>query len=431
MTTWIVFGSKLFAAAVGFVISILIARILGTEGRAEYFLTATLAGGVFALVNLSLNLSVFWCVAERRMTLPSLTRRLLPIALGATAVGVAAYLAAAFGTEILEQAPRSTALAGVALVVALMFVSALDGVLYASDRARAASLSLITTTCVQLVAILIAALLDGLDSTSVLWISAGSAALGALPSVVALSRMWGERRPAPEPDGAPQQPQYREILRPALTGHPGSVAMWLALRVDVLIVSVLVTEHELGVYTLAVTISELTLLATSALALRAVGRQGRLEREASVGYSISVATDSARVAGLQAAALAMIGWPLILVAFGKEWLDAYPVLLVMLPGLVALAYLRPMLPAFVRNARSHEVSVALVAGAFTNVVGTLVAVPPLGLTGAGLASTAGYCVATVVIVWRTWSTLGTRPWARSALPILRGIPRRRAPVDDN
>ena len=46
--TRVIFGSKLLNAALGFIASVVIARALLPEGRAEYFLTSTLVVGAFA-----------------------------------------------------------------------------------------------------------------------------------------------------------------------------------------------------------------------------------------------------------------------------------------------------------------------------------------------------------------------------------------------
>jgi O-antigen/teichoic acid export membrane protein len=74
VTASIVYGSKLVNAAFGFVTAIIIARILGPAGRADYFLTSTLAIGIFTVFNLGLEISIFWALSERRVAVRRLKR---------------------------------------------------------------------------------------------------------------------------------------------------------------------------------------------------------------------------------------------------------------------------------------------------------------------------------------------------------------------
>jgi len=170
----------------------------------------------------------------------------------------------------------------------------------------------------------------------------------------------------------------------------------------------------LGIYTLAVTLAEVMLLATDALALTALGRHRELSREESLLYAVRVASQSVRVASGQVVAVMALGWPLILVAYGRDWLGAFPVLLCLAPGTIALGYMRPLGAAFIRVGRALERSAVMATAAAVNVAGALVMTPILGIVGAAMTSTLAYAIGAAVLASRVHASLHLSPWTRAS-----------------
>lgn len=407
MTAWILWASKLATALVGFATSILVARWLGPSGRAEYFLGTTVAAGVFATCHLSLDQSIFWAIAERRASVPRIARALAPISLLLAIACVGVYWCVD-QLGLLDKVAHNTAVAGAFLAPILLARLLVDAILYATDRARLASVSLVATAIVQLAGIVALGALGRITSTTVLLVSGASALVGGIGNAVAVVRMTGA--------GDEGFVDARSLLRIGLHNHLGVIGLWLALRADVIIVAQLVSKHDLGLYSLAVTLAEVMLIATDALALTALGRHRRLEREASMSYSISVASGAARIAIAEAVLVAAFGWPLILLAYGHSWTGAYPVLLCMVPGTIALGYMRPLGASFIRAGRAFERSIVMIVAAAVNVGGALIGTTAIGIIGAALASTVAYWVGAALLAWRVNRSLGRRPWIRAESP---------------
>jgi O-antigen/teichoic acid export membrane protein len=407
MTAWILWASKVTAALVGFATSILVARWLGPSGRADYFLGTTVAAGVFATCHLSLDQSIFWAIAERRASVPRIVRVVAPIALLLAIACIGAYWCVD-QIGLLDNIPHNTAVAGALLAPILLARLLVDAILYAADKARLASGSLVLTAILQLACITALGAVGHITSTTVLLVSGASTLAGGIGNAVAVVRITAE--------GAEGVVDARSLLRIGLHNHLGVVGLWLALRADVIIVSQLVSKHDLGLYSLAVTLAEVMLIATDALALTALGRHRTLEREVSMSYSIRVASGAARIAAAEAVLVAAFGWPLILVAYGHSWTGSYPVLLCMVPGTIALGYMRPLGASFIRAGRAFERSMVMIAAAAVNVAGALVATPVIGIVGAALASTVAYWVGAGLLAWRVSKSLRRRPWVKSESP---------------
>jgi O-antigen/teichoic acid export membrane protein len=404
VTAWIVWAAKVANALIGFVTSIVIARLLGPSGRADYFLAATVAAGVFALCHLSLDQAIFWGITERRARVGRIMRTLGPMAFALAGACLGAYwLIDRLG--LLGHLSSGTVLVGAFLAPVLLARFLLDAILYTTNRSLFASASLIATAVLQLIGIASLAAAGRVTSTTVLAVSGASTLAGGIANGVAVVRARSSDTGRVE---------ARSLLGVGLRNHLAVVGLWLALRADVVIVAQLVDKRDLGLYSLAVTLAEVMLLATDALALSALGRHRALGREASISYSVAVASQAARVAAMESLLVIGLGWPLILLAYGHEWLGAYPVLLCLAPGTIALGYMRPLGAGFIRAGRALERSAVMAAAATVNVGGALLATPLLGILGAAITSTSAYALGAALLAWRVRSSLGLKPWVSAA-----------------
>jgi len=409
VTAWVVWASKVLNAVLGFAISIVIARALGPGGRAEYFLASTVAVGVFAVSHLSLDQAVFWAVAEQKATVGRIGRTLAPVALVIFGWTVGLFLLLTRVGHLLAHVPNRTALVA-AFLPPIMFLNFVgQAVLFAIDQARWASVFLVGSAILQLLGVGGLAASGDITSANVLIVSGLSTLVGALANFVVIA---GHMREGEELDL-----RWQPLVGMGLRNHPAVIGLWLALRADVIIVAALVSKRDLGLYSLAVTLAEAILFASDALAVAALGRHRRLKREASIAYAVEVASTAASVAAIQVVAVAAVGWPLILVAYGHSWLGAYPALVCLAPGTIALAYMRPLGAGFIRANRPLERSIVMGAAAAVNVLGAYFGARTFGIIGAAVASTMAYAVGAVLLSWRVRLTLGVSAWKG---PRLRG-----------
>jgi O-antigen/teichoic acid export membrane protein len=121
------------------------------------------------------------------------------------------------------------------------------------------------------------------------------------------------------------------------------------------------------------------------------------------------------VLGVAAAAALGIGASLLTtVLFGRGFADAAPAVWALLPASLAMAVWRPVSMALVRTAPGWRTAGVSIAALAANVAANVALIPPLGIVGAALASSAAYGVgalASVLILARR-----TGAPARSFLP---------------
>jgi O-antigen/teichoic acid export membrane protein len=187
------------------------------------------------------------------------------------------------------------------------------------------------------------------------------------------------------------------MVRYGLSMWAGSLTGILLSRLSQTLMVPLASSHELGIYAVAVSVSEVVLVFNSAVrdVMFSVESAGNNDKRLSSATRISTALTVVSAIGVGAASI--WGIPFL---FGVDFADAVPVTLILLvgivlgnPGSVAGAGLsargRPGL-------RSVSLAIALVF----NVVTLVILVPVLGAVGAALATVVGNVVSGgLVLVW--------------------------------
>jgi O-antigen/teichoic acid export membrane protein len=400
-TTGLAIGGRIANAGLAFAIGAIIARALGPEGRADYAIAATVATGAFALTNLGLDNGVFWAVSERRVGRRRLLRALARPALVSATAGLVVFAVAA--AALLRGQAIPVIVAAALMLPPLLGMLALTSILYTTGDARTPTLAMIVSAVTQLSAVTAVVLLSTLTPTLVLLISAGAQLAGMSVMVRAVAR---------SPVGDDGEPIGRwEIVRVGLELTPGKFAFWLTQRADVVVVSQLASRHDLGLYSLGVTLSETMLLTTDAIAVAALGRQASGDRANTAQRSGELATVCAMIAAVELVALAALGTPMIRLAFGSQWSGTFPIALTLGVGIVGSAYYRPLSAAFVRAERRRLLSVIGTAGGAINIVVAIALVPALGAVGAAIGSSVAYGFMASAGAYTARRDLGVPVWA--------------------
>lgn len=383
----------------GFISSVIIARALGPDGRSAYALALNLSVIVFVTVHLSVELSAARLVARREATFRQLSQVMVTwtIVLGALGMGIVVAVGLPLREQFLAEATATSVLLAAATVpvtIAGTVTSALllrRGVVIAYGWVQA------TQALLQLGLLAAAHLADHLDPEMTLAVNlvVTTASTGALMALLRRTLGAGCLRPSAD------RGLLLKVVRLGLAFHASSVALFLNLRVDLLIVGAMLDARRAGIYSLAVTLAELGAVAAATLSLAALKDQTELEERDVVDYTAAFARRTVRLAVLYALVASACSYPFIRVAYGAEWTDAVLPFVILSFAAVGLAIEEPARGLLLRIGRPRTVSAAAVVGLAVNLVVCLVLVDPLGLAGAALASMASYWVIAALMVMLT------------------------------
>lgn len=199
----------------------------------------------------------------------------------------------------------------------------------------------------------------------------------------------------------------QSMLAYGLRYWPGSLAGALLVRFDQFLMVPLSTSRQLGLYAVAITLYEASLFASNALRDVIFATQ-------SSSPDVHQVVKAARIGGLLTLSivvllggLAIPGIPMI---FGAEFIDAVPVLLIMLPAAILGSGASVFAAALSGWDQAGMRSVALIFSAVLNASCVFLLVPSLGAIGAATATVVGTLAAWLFVMAIAWRSHRVRPW---------------------
>lgn len=380
------FASLVLATLVSAAYAILTARALGPGGKGVVTVLLLLPAVASILLAGTLELANAYFGASQ----PDTRRRLLGNSLVVSALGGSAAfalvlfigaVATRFGGTWLE-------LVLAAATIPLISATRLVAVLILSTG-RTGTYNLLTPLGQVLLLALTAAAFVVWGSSPLAVVAANGVAQG-FAFVVAL----GVVRIAP---GRPSGELLRQCVRYGVFGFSANLVHFLNLRLDFFLLSVIRSPAAVGVYSVAVTMAELlgripAAASTILLPRVASGAPGGVAFTTRVARIVLLAS----IAG--GLVLAAVGSFLITLFFGDDFSGAYTPLLLLLPGTVALALANVLTSDLAGRGAPAILLYGSLIGLALTVVLDLLLIPAYGASGAALASTISYVVATIFIV---------------------------------
>lgn len=396
-------GLRVSSYAVGFVASILIARALGPEGRGLYAFPIAFLGIVMAVSNVGLeHANVFLAgqgVSLRRLWSDG---TLAAVLIGALVWALIAGLYAGAGKGLFAGLPAAWIAVSIVQVPLLLQTLYWSNLLQLNGRLRSAVRASVASVAVHAVLCGILYVSHALTPFRVLLLTlaANGTTWGLLLLLCARTRLIG---------AAPEWSSLRRGVLFGLKAHIGLIFFFLALRVDQVLVQRMLGFHELGLYSLAVTLAELIWLLSDPFAASLLPHQVRATRGDERGLGYATARMSLMVAAV-AGAVAWIAAPhAIRVLYGVKFEGSVWPFRLLLPGVVALAALRPLAAILLKEGRPWLLSGLGLLSLVLNLIANLMLLPAIGIAGASLASTIAYLTLAVAYVMVTRRT-GVAGW---------------------
>ncbi|GAA4604468.1 hypothetical protein GCM10023195_15210 [Actinoallomurus liliacearum] len=387
----------------GALMSVVVNRSLGPEGRGAYAVLIAVGTVALHLGHLSVEESHVALWSRLRDTaVVTANSVLFGAALGGVCAIAAAVVVVGLGPGVVpvtDPGLLAVALVWIPCAMTEKLLARLMVLRARIDVNNRSGLLSVGVHCASLV------LLAALGKVTLWWVVALWTMSAALPLVVLLPAARPRLRHC-------DLGMARRTLRLGLRYHTGLVSMFLLLRVDVLILGAMTTTAEVGLYAVAVTLMELGRVPSDVVANLAMPRQLEDDERAATVCTVR----STRIAALVAAG--SVGFlcataPFVVPAvYGPAFTGAVGPLLALAPGLWAIGASRPVGAFLLRLDRPLRNSVTAVAALTANVALNLALIPSYGAGGAAFASSVGYSVfAALQVQWflrvtrHSWSDL--------------------------
>jgi O-antigen/teichoic acid export membrane protein len=190
----------------------------------------------------------------------------------------------------------------------------------------------------------------------------------------------------------------KTLLTYGLQSHIGLIFKELNYRGDMLLVSYFLNPAAVGYYATAVNIAELLWKLPEAVGTVLLPKISSMDiKEAKVFTPLVFRTMLIPMAVMCLAVL-FAGKYIIVIAFGREFLPAVPVLALLLPGILAMAFWKIIANTLIGLGYAIKYSITSGVALVFMVVFDVILIPKIGLKGAAVASSISYLVATVLII---------------------------------
>lgn len=208
----------------------------------------------------------------------------------------------------------------------------------------------------------------------------------------------------------PDPQHWRPMVRYGLLSVGGSTPLVLNLRLDQMLMAALLPAHMLGLYVVGVTWSGMIaplLSALGAVLFPRIAAQMDTERRA------QMFTQGSRVAVLATAIITIVvllctPWAIMLL-FGEQFAAAIPAAIISVVA-AAIAGMNQVLEDGLRGfGQPQAVLFAEGGGLLVSVVALLLLLPALGIVGAALASVCGYSTVTLLLIMQMQRLTGCSP----------------------
>ncbi|HLA41740.1 MAG TPA: polysaccharide biosynthesis C-terminal domain-containing protein [Candidatus Glassbacteria bacterium] len=374
--------------------SILIARLLGVEGKGVYTLL-TVVPWLIAFVMLGgLDTAGTWLLSGWRATLRQIIALDVGILLVSSPLGIMLYLWIA-APQALAGVPAPLVHASALLIPLVLCRFLLFAILLGRERVVPFNLLYLVTSLLVLVLLTVIVGFLGAGTGGAIW-----AFIGAQALVLPLAAWWipwrGSRpqRTATEPLSGARF--LGKSLAYGLKGHLAGLLVTFNQRFDIFLLGALAGAREVGLYAVAVAVAETVWHVPISIQLNlfprvsAIGAgEGALKMPRACRMTLLLTL-------ILAVAIAVAGRPAISLLFGRDFLPAYMSLLALLPGVVAVSLAGVFESYFAgvdkRQYQSVSVGIAFTAGLLL----CLLLIPRYGALGAAVASSVSYALQMVI-----------------------------------
>ena len=377
-------ASRILGAAGFFIAAVIMARSLGATGRGTVAFVIVVALLVARLASFGIGGATVYFAARR----PAERARILGTNAGFVALSGAAAigLVAVFLLLVPDARPAGVTSALVWLMIpGTILVCLVEwglSFLLGARLLRAQSVAMGVGPWLYAVALATAALRRDFDveEAAAAWVVSGFAWV-ALIAILAIAATG---------IALPSLALLVESVRFGIRAWAGGLARSVNTRIDQLLMAYLSTQAALGVYAVAVNVSEalqylpgaVAMAFTPAVAATAVGdRRERTLRTFRGALLLTVVTIPPAMA---------IGAVLLPVVFGEEFRASIIPFLVLAPGAIGFLVMRVFSSALMGSALPGRSSIPAIVALVTGVVLDLLLMPPYGATGAAIASTTAF-----------------------------------------
>lgn len=408
----ITFAARIVGLILGIVTSIILARLLGPEGKGTYALAALLPALIVTFSNLGIGPATVYYVAQGRHPHREILGNNIVIALGIGIIGVLAGLGAVFFFQesIFPGVPQSYLLLALGLIPVNLFFTYLQSILLGAQKFKEFNLIAILRSLLFLAFIVIALWILEAGIPGVLL-----AAMLAwfITNMVLLSWTW-------KIAGGLSFKMNSAYLRTAsvygLQAHLGNILGFLNYRIDILLVNGFLGPAAVGFYSIGVGLAEkLWLISQAASTVLFPRVAAETDEKRRNDFTALVSRTILWLTASGAVVVFFLSHWIVKFLYSAAFLPAVHSFQILLLGIVALSVSRVLANDIAGRGKPIMNTYVGLGTLTTNIILNFIWIPQYGIAGAAWASTVSYNVTLLARLF-VYCRLSGNHWTVVLLP---------------
>lgn len=406
-----VFFATAIAAVIGFVGSIFVVRalpienygLLGSYGN----LTTTAAGIVASGINFSFVRYLSRYLDKDPQIAKILTRRILLIEL---VIGVIIFILSLFFSkfiainffhkEILDSYIKLAGLGALLTIVLSFFQS----VIQSHQKYGFFALVILLQAAIGNILIFIFYKIGILSSLNVIYTNIATSIILILIAIIYLQKRDVFSRQKRK-DATIQSNFFKDVLRYSKWLTIMSISTLIFLKLDIFMLTRMVTLTDVGKYSFAYNIYQSLLMVLFAVNTVILPKISRISKNKEFVSSAKKIFRASFVITLFVVPIFFIIKPIVILLYGTTYLDALPILYIMMIGLLVSMCLNPIVNILLIIKQERYMALINLSILFLNVIGNLIFIPLYGLMGAVIVTTTTIILSNVILVLKLISEL--------------------------
>jgi O-antigen/teichoic acid export membrane protein len=389
-----IFTATIISFLLSLIINIGLARSLGPDGKGIFSVAMTLSGLLTSLVDSGFSISLIYFVGQRKYPTKELLGYSVLWGLGAGFfLAIVAWL---IKDVVILKVLKSILPIHFVLTLGLVILGVqgnfTSAILRGEYRLRWFSILLILRPAIQCVLVYFAIFTKRLSITSALVYFVISYLITALAGFAVIAKTDGVKF------STGLQPMQR-LFSFGIKGQIGNIIQFFNYRFDLFLVNYFLIAYQVGLYSVSVNIAEILWFIPNSFAITLFSKVSSLPVEKSNFLTVHILQTSFLLTLLSGIGLFVLGRPIVLVLFGRQFLGSVKPLLVLLPGILGLTISKILCSDLAGRGKPQyltyisSISVVLTIGL------DFLLIPRIGILGAAMASSVAYIAAGLSSLW--------------------------------
>jgi len=392
----ITFSSQILIFALGFVASIILARVLGPEGKGIYALIVLIPALMLRLGSLGIEAANVYFTGSKRYGIKDIVSNSLLSSILLSSILVSLFFGV-FHLDIFQNFLDSNQINPfylwlIVLTVPLtLFSRFLISIFLGAEKITIYNKVNIFNSTFQLILITVflVILKQGVFGAVISYVlGIIGCALVVIILITKLTKITFYLN----------QRLLKDSTKYGLKAYFGNLTQFLNYRLDMLLVATFLTPASVGLYSISVGIAERLWMLPGTIATVLFPRISSLKDKDANNLTPRITRHTFLIIFVLALILALIARPLIKILFGSVFLPSVMPLMILLPGIIALGGCKILTADLAGRGKPQFGTYASFVSLAVNIPLNLWLIPKWGISGAAFASSVAYITATLMVM---------------------------------